>query len=155
MKRLLSQILFFVISLSLLSAPVWAKHKKGHGDTCKMGDTMQTCPMMDKLQLTDAQTKDVEAIQTKYKKQMMAHKGKIKILKKKLDTAFRSSAKSDAVQKIYNDLQAEKNAKHDLRFAKCLEIRALLTKEQRKNFAPCSEKGHGSHGNMHMCEKKS
>lgn len=143
MSRRLVSFLILVISVVLISNPSFAGARKAKGEVCNKDGQTQVCPAMEKLNLTEKQEADITAIQAKYAKLMKGSHDKIKALKKKLDAGFRSSASNESLQKLFKDLQAEKNAKHELRFAKSLEIRTLLTKEQRKNFGPCGKGPHG------------
>lgn len=124
--------LFLVLLLSTAGLQSFAERSGGEG---RMG-----MKMLKELNLTDDQKEKIKAIRQKHKgdKGEREHYGKkIKELKKQMKEKLGSSASSDEIKALRSEIKAlkeKKKARRAKKFDKMLEIREVLTVEQRKKF---------------------
>jgi Spy/CpxP family protein refolding chaperone len=104
--------------------------------------------MTEKLSLTPEQVEKMKVIFDKYKTNKEAQHEKVKNAYKDLNDSPNSDASESDIRAKHTALQAIKNDMDKTRLDKILEIRAILTKEQREKFEGM-KMDHKRHGGPH------
>ncbi|HEY9703360.1 MAG TPA: Spy/CpxP family protein refolding chaperone, partial [Allocoleopsis sp.] len=106
--------------------------------------------MMKELGLTPDQMQKIQAINTKYKPDMVA-KGKVlKTAMEEMRTLMKnSSATKEQLKTQQRKVQAAHNDMMNLKFDSMLEVREILTPEQRTKFTQMMQDKKGKFGGDH------
>ncbi len=113
---------------TLFSSAAWAEH--GHdGDRKERHERMA-----EELNLSPEQKTQMEAIRAKYKEPMKQKKDAVRAARKTLQESMQGDANEATLRAQFKTVHQAKDAAAELRFEKILEIRAILTPEQRKKF---------------------
>lgn len=105
--------------------------KKGHGQN--WGERHEQ--KMEQLNLSEKQKQQIKAIDDKYATQKKELKEKMKSAHEALRAAFKANASNDDLRAKFKSVQDLKSQKSELRFEKRLEVRAVLTAEQRQKLS--------------------
>lgn len=90
--------------------------------------------MMEDLDLTDDQKTKIKEIHEKFKESNKDNHDKIKTAHENLRNKMTSDASNDELRKLHLELMQLKITMGTKRFENMLEIRSILTDEQRKKF---------------------
>lgn len=130
-KRTLN--LLMTLSLLVLMPTVVFAHKGGH----HKGDHFEK--MMEELNLTDAQKKQMDVLKAN-KAFGKEDRKKMKELREKFFAALKGSATDAELTKIHLEMKTMKDKKDESRFKHMLEVRKILTAEQKAKFHEVREK---------------
>lgn len=104
--------------------------------------------MMEKLDLTADQAKQVKAVREKMRPKLKAARQEKREAFKNFTALLQGDSKDDAmIREAYKNLQTVKASAQDAHFEMILAIRNILTPEQRQKFAALKkERGEGLRG---------
>ncbi len=114
------------LPLASTGAGVAYAHEQGRGQHAEK--------MMQKLNLTPDQKQKITEIRKADAEQMKAARGKVEESKKKLDASMKANASKDEIWKNFNEYEENRRQMVNASFAKSLEIRDVLTPDQRTKF---------------------
>lgn len=124
-------IMFFMVSLILLVAPV--TNAKNQGKMQHRKEMMKE--MGENLNLTEEQKTKMKEIQEKYKSELEALRSAREQAHKTFMDALEKDTTADTeLIKLHGDMLAKATALRIKKFSKRLEIRNLLTAEQKSKF---------------------
>lgn len=98
--------------------------------------------MLQQLNLTDAQKKQMAAIRQKYQGQMQALRKDMRSAHDKLGQLMASSASDNEIRAQYQKVEGMKQKLSALRFESMLEMRKVMTPEQRAQFQKMMQARH-------------
>jgi periplasmic protein CpxP/Spy len=101
--------------------------------------------MIEELGLSQEQISQLKALHESNKSQFREKKKIVREKRDKLSEALRSEASEKVLWELFAQLQSARQAAGQARFTKILEIRKLLTPEQRKQFKGLRGKHHRKH----------
>ena len=117
-----------ILGLILSGSVTQADDKKaGHG-----GHDHQK--WVEELDLSAEQQKQLQEIRESYREKMKPKRSEIHEARKKLNDALKTDASEDSLRKQFGELQKMRQDIGSLHFEKILDIREILTPEQRKKF---------------------
>jgi Spy/CpxP family protein refolding chaperone len=90
---------------------------------------------MERLNLTDAQKKQIEILKKQHENEVKPIKDQLKTKEDELRTLMSNNASNDQLKSKHNEIQALRQQMGNLHFENMLEIRSVLTPEQRNQFA--------------------
>lgn len=139
-----SRLPALVLALGLcLVPPLGSAKDPAPGDNAKRPPHER---LAQELGLNEKQVTQLKAINDKYATQGKEQKTQMKELHEKLNAALKSDTPDAEIRKQHAALQTLKNQQAEQRLSKILEIRAILTKEQRARYE-AFKKEHGPRGN--------
>jgi len=89
---------------------------------------------LEELNLSPEQQEQLKQIREKNKEGIKKQKQAMKAERRKLQEAFQSDASDATIKAQFNKVQDQRRAFGEARFDQVLEIRKILTPEQRKKF---------------------
>jgi Spy/CpxP family protein refolding chaperone len=89
---------------------------------------------MEKLNLTTQQQQEMQSIRTKYQPQMDSIREEMRTEKEKLRQMMTNNSSSDNLRSQHNKIASLNQKMGDLRFQSMLEMREVLTSEQRQQW---------------------
>ena len=131
----------FLAIFSLMALPVQAERTRG-GDRHREGRLER---MAAELALTAEQQEKMKTIHEKYEGAHSAMKEKIHAAHQSLDEALRTDASEDVLRQKFSAIEDLKAEAGKQRFEKVLEVRKVLTAEQRLKFHEIMQKRHRRH----------
>lgn len=92
--------------------------------------------ILQQLDLTDEQKAKVKELRTKKKDkgQGKANVEEVRKLREELKEKYASDASDSEVRKIHDKIDSLRSSKSDVRFERMMELRSILTVEQRKKL---------------------
>ncbi|MBU0506488.1 MAG: Spy/CpxP family protein refolding chaperone [bacterium] len=90
--------------------------------------------MIKKLNLTDKQKERIKDIRKNYQSNFTTHKDQMKNKQKALAEGLKGNKSNDELRKLYNDMEKSKAEMDKKKFDHMLEMRSILTDEQREQF---------------------
>ncbi|MFT6630551.1 MAG: protein CpxP [Bacteriovoracaceae bacterium] len=137
MKAILSMIL-----LGTLIAPTaFAEGRKGG-----KGEGKGFSKILKQLDLSDDQKVKLKELRKAKKSAGKSDHGELKKLREEMKSKFASSASESEIRALHNKIKTMRHAKGDERFSRVMEIRNILTVEQRKQFQSLQEERRGKKG---------
>lgn len=131
--------IFLLSAALLLSSSSFARgHKGGHWKK-----------VMEKLELTADQQKQLESIKEKSKVNMKANKEELKQARQNFETSLDQDKSDEEIRTAFQKVRELKAKMAELRFEQMLQIRQILNKDQRQKFRELKRNHHkkrGSHG---------
>lgn len=122
--------MILALSLTLSTPAAFAKRGGPDGPLHKA---------LKKLDLTAEQQAKLKEIRVGQKDKIEAAHEKMKAARESLEHSLDNNASDTDIRKKHNDLQAARTQMEGLRFESLLQIRAILTPEQRKKFQDMKE----------------
>jgi Spy/CpxP family protein refolding chaperone len=118
------------------AASAWAGPGWGRGGR---GDEMKDRPfpppgMVEKLKLTDDQVKSLKALHEKHRSSMEADRKALRANRDALRDAMEKDTPEKDLRKLFEAVRKTEGELSEKRFAHILEVRKVLTPEQRKEF---------------------
>jgi len=101
--------------------------------------------MLQQLNLTDAQKKQMSAIRQKYKGQMQTLRGDMRSAQDKLAQLMAGSGSDSAIRAQHQKVEGLRDKLSALRFESMLEMRKVMTPEQRTQFQQMIHAQRGHH----------
>jgi periplasmic protein CpxP/Spy len=95
---------------------------------------------MEKLNLTTEQQQQMQSIRTKYQPQMDSIREEIHSEREKLRQMMTNNSSPDSLRSQHNKISSLNQKMGDLRFQSMLEMREVLTSEQRQQWNRMMEK---------------
>ncbi len=139
MKNKIKSILSVVgISLILSLGSLQAQESKPRDFT--------QSPLFQELNLKDTQKEKIRKIHENYQESMKQKREAVKEAKKNLEQAMLSNTDDAALRKYFDSFQNARSEMMKLHFEQALEIRKILTPEQRKKFEEAKKKMKESKG---------
>lgn len=120
-----------LILVALPSLVALTQNVEARGDRHGKGDAGA---FLSKLDLTPEQQEALTKLRKEKKSLTKSLREQKKSLHEKLETAFKSDAADDALKSLHQELAAVKAQLDAVRFGNLLEIRKVLTPEQRAKF---------------------
>lgn len=145
MKILLSTLLTILLFFTT-QASAW---DSGEGDGARPGDRHKgILKQLQSLDLSPEQLEKIKSIKKEFKgskngkHEKKAHRAEMKALKIEMSEALKGSASKSQILAIADKIDAKRTAKQRARLEKMLEIREILTPEQRSqiDFMPGKRK---------------
>jgi Spy/CpxP family protein refolding chaperone len=99
--------------------------------------------LMEQLNLSDAQKQQMSAIRQKYQGQTQQLQDKIRSERQKLQDMMAGTASEAAIRSQHQQVNQLSQQMHNLRFESMLEMRQVLTPEQRRQFAQLMQQHRG------------
>lgn len=128
---------FFVILGALMTSSIVAAQEGGGGE----GVQRKRDPgerhmrrMIEQLGLTDEQVTQLKAIHEKQREALSHKRDKAKVAQEVLSALLKTDASESELWEKYKILKTARSEMEDLRFKQVLEIRSILTPEQRLKF---------------------
>ena len=90
--------------------------------------------IMGQLDLTDEQVKELKTFRQANKENRKVIKKEMKTLRVEIKKAFKSDASEEKIKQLHEQMKQLRNKAADLRLAKMLKLRSVLTAEQREKF---------------------
>ena len=134
-KSVVSVAALAAIVCCAVAASAWAHHDK------KEGQDFPSSKMIEKLGLSKDQTNQLKVIREKNKGALEAKQKSVKANDEQLGEAMRKDTPDADLKKLFESVQDAKRALAEARFDKMLEVRKILTPEQRQKFKEL----HGEH----------
>jgi periplasmic protein CpxP/Spy len=100
----------------------------GRGEGWKKGD------FLEKLNLTDSQKQQISSIKKDHENELKPIKDQMRIKENELRTLMAGNASNDQLRSKHQELQQLRQKMGNLHFENMLEIRSVLTPEQRSQF---------------------
>lgn len=114
----------------------WAKGKGNSGDS--MAEHMERSfpppHMMKELDLSEDQVAKIKAIHEKRKVEMMEAKKNVREAHQVLHQELGTDASEEALREKFKSVQSARQAMAQVHFEEVLEVRSILTPDQRKKF---------------------
>lgn len=110
--------------------------RRGGGDQGKF---------LEQLNLTTEQRQQLSTIRQKYQGQIQSLREKVRNTHQELRTLMSGSATADQIRAKHQELSQLQDQLQDLRFNSMLEMRDILTPEQRTKFTQLMEQRRGNH----------
>jgi protein CpxP len=95
--------------------------------------------LLEQIKLTEAQKQKIAAIRQKYRPQMQQHGQKVKTARKELHQMMAGTATKQQLTRKHQEILRLRQQIGDLRFKSMLEIRDVLTPQQRQELARLME----------------
>jgi len=103
-------------------------------------------PLFQELNLQSSQKEKIQKIHENYRESMKQKREAVKEAKKNLEQAMLSDADDTTLRKYFSSFQNARSEMMKLHFEQALEIRKILTPEQRKKFEEAKKKMKESKG---------
>ncbi len=87
------------------------------------------------LNLSPEQTRQIQAIRDRYQGQLEQHKRAMRQEQQQLRSLMAGNASTEQIREQFRQLQAARQTLSEVQFNSFLEIRAVLTPQQRRKFA--------------------
>lgn len=116
------------------------RRRKGRGERWER--------MMEQLDLTSAQRAEIKDIREKYSSEDNAFKEEIKASREKMQSLLASDASKSELRRQHQQMQSLRQKMGDRKFEGMLEVREVLTSEQRTKMAQLI-KERGQYGGFH------
>lgn len=129
--NLLKKLTVLTIMSLMITNVSWAKKGPRDGGFRKI---------LKELNLTQEQKDKLKTMRKANKVDHKKVRAEMKANREKMKAAFTSDASADELKKLHETIKKFKMDKMDQRFNKMLEIRSVLTKEQRVKFQELQEK---------------
>ncbi len=135
----------FVVSLGAtpaFSAPIFGGNSASvqmaqmaqMGSHCDRGDGYDRGQMMEKLNLTDAQKKQFESLKKDHYNSLKPIKDKLRTKEDELRNLMSNNGSNEQLRSKQREIQELRQQMGNLHFENMLEIRAILTPEQRSQL---------------------
>jgi len=121
------------------------KQPRGEGRGRGNGDRL-----MERLNLTAEQQKQMESIRNKYQPQMTSLREQITVERDKMSTMLKNNDSQNNLRSQHQKISTMQEKMNNLRFESMLETREILTPQQRQQF---SENMDGRRGNKERKQK--
>ena len=102
--------------------------------------------LMEELNLSQAQIQDLEEIKQKYQDQFSQQRQELKEAQQELSELMAGTASTRQIRNQYRQVSRLRQQMGDLHFESMLEMREVLTPEQRRQFAEQMQRRHGRRG---------
>ena len=102
--------------------------------------------LIQQLDLTDEQRAQIEAIQAKYADDLGPNNQNLNTAYQELRTMMIGDTPDEAIRSKHDEIRTMRQQSADLRFESMLEVRQVLTTEQRQELADLMEQRRGRHG---------
>ena len=102
--------------------------------------------LIQQLDLTDEQRAQIEAIQAKYADDLGPNNQNLNAAYQELRTMMIGDTPDETIRRKHEEIRAMRQESGDLRFESMLEVRQVLTLEQRQELADLMEQRRGYHG---------
>lgn len=89
---------------------------------------------MEEMNLSAEQKTNLKNLRKKYRKQMEAKRADLKEVREALNAGFEANASDMDLKKSFEKVQAAESSLEALRFERRLEMRKILSEEQRAQF---------------------
>jgi len=133
MKKQIKYVLSLVGLILLIGAgSLHAQDSKPHDFT--------KSPLFQELNLKDSQKEKIQKIHENYRESMKQKKETVKEAKKNLEQAMATDTDDATLRKYFDSFQNARNDMMKLHFEQALEIRKILTPDQRKKFQEAKKK---------------
>ncbi|MBL1176078.1 Spy/CpxP family protein refolding chaperone [Pantanalinema sp. GBBB05] len=96
------------------------------------------------LNLTPEQLKQIRTIRGRYKAQLEETRQAVRQARQELQTLMRSSASTEEIRKKFDQIQPLRQELMRIQFNSLLEIRSILTVEQRQKIGDIQQRRHGN-----------
>lgn len=106
---------------------------------------------MQELGLSQQQVEQMQAIKNKYKSQTAQQRQALRQAEQELRNMIAGTASADEIRQKHNEVRALRQQLEDANFASLLEIREIMTPEQRAKFAQIMQNRRGK--SLHMMNK--
>lgn len=142
LKKMSLMVSIAVISLTavpVLAAPIFEDNSeqlqlaqmKPHSGR---GQSWDRASFMERLNLTDAQKQRIEALRNDHNNKIQPIKNQLKTKEDELRSLMSNNASNDQLKSKHNEIQSLRQQMGNLHFENMLEIRSVLTPEQRSQF---------------------
>jgi periplasmic protein CpxP/Spy len=91
--------------------------------------------LLEQLNLTDAQKRQIAAIRQKYQGQMKQLREALRSDRQELESLMAGNATNEQIRTKHQEIERSRQKLSDLRFQSLLEMRQVLTPDQRSKFA--------------------
>jgi Spy/CpxP family protein refolding chaperone len=91
--------------------------------------------LLDQLNLTDTQKRQIAAIRQKYQGQMNQLRENLRSDRQELETLMAGNATDEKIRSKHQEVERNRQKLSDLRFKSLLEMRQVLNPDQRSKFA--------------------
>jgi Spy/CpxP family protein refolding chaperone len=102
--------------------------------------------LIEQLDLTDEQREEIRTIQAKYADDLGPNNQNLNTAYQELRTMMIEDTSEDLIRSKHDDIRTMRQQSADLRFESMLEVRQVLTTEQRQELADLMEQRRGRHG---------
>ncbi len=126
-----------ILFASLVAGLAYAEGGGGH-----QGKSHHNQKWLEKLDLTDAQTQQIQEIKQSFHSDMKSKRETMHKAKQELKAALKTDASEASLKKQFNELQTMRKDFATARFEKVLAIPAVLTPEQRAKFEGFGRRRH-------------
>lgn len=99
--------------------------------------------VLEELNLSEQQQQQLEAIKQKYQGQFQPLRENMRTLRQELQTMMTGTASNNQIRAKHQQLAASRQQMENLRFESMLEMREVLTPEQRSKFGQLMEQYRG------------
>jgi len=110
--------------------------------------------LMEELNLSQAQMQELEEIQQKYQDQFSQQRQELHEAQQELRELMAGTASTRQIRNKYRQVSQLRQQMGDLHFESMLEMREVLTPEQRRQFAEQMQRRHGRRGKPRRQERR-
>jgi Spy/CpxP family protein refolding chaperone len=143
LKKVSLMVSIAVISLTavpVLAAPIFGENSEPlqlaqMKPYSSRGQGWDRANFIERLNLTDAQKQRIEALRNDHNNKIQPIKNQLKTKEDELRSLMSNNASNDQLKSKHKEIQSLRQQMGNLHFENMLEIRSVLTPEQRSQFA--------------------
>jgi Spy/CpxP family protein refolding chaperone len=111
-------------------------------------------PFMQELGLSQEQVGQIQAIQTKYRDQTRQQRQALKQAQQELENMLAGTGSEDDIRAKHGQIRSLRQQIEEAQFASMLEVRQVMTPDQRTKFVQLMQSRHRGNALKHMMNKK-
>jgi len=141
----ISTLVLLSLTCPLLTSESYAQPCSSQFSNARM-NSVPGGQLIQELDLTNEQRAQIEAIQAKYADDLVANNQNLNTAYQELRTMMIGDTPDDLIRSKHEEIRAMRQESGDLRFESMLEVRQVLTLEQRQELADLMEQRRGKYG---------